>query len=139
MLQNNLDALAAWSKLWQLNIATDKTLIMHIGKHNPIHVYTVNSKAMSVINVIKDLGVCIGLSNDLTWNAHVTKTIKKANRLANTILHSFHCHDVNMHFICLCSQDLIIVALYGTQPNATILAVLKMYKKLIRDLYLENV
>ena len=59
MLQNNLDALAAWSKLWQLNIATDKTFIMHIGKRNPTHVCTVNSEAISVINVIKDLGVYI--------------------------------------------------------------------------------
>ena len=59
MLQNDLDAFAAWSKLWQLNIAIDKTFVMHIDKHNPIHVYTVNSKAISVINVIKDLGVYI--------------------------------------------------------------------------------
>ena len=68
---------------------------MHRSKHNPIHVYTITSEAISVINVIKDLGVYI--SNDLTWNAHVTKTVKKANRSANTILHSFHCHDVNTH------------------------------------------
>ena len=52
MLQNDLNALVAWSKLWQLNIAIDKTLIMQIGKHNPIHVYTINGKAISVINVI---------------------------------------------------------------------------------------
>ena len=95
MLQSNLDALAAWSKLWQLNITIDKTFIIHIGKHNPIHVYTINSKAISVINVIKDLGVYI--SYDLTWNAHVIETANKAYRLANTILHSFHCHDVNIY------------------------------------------
>ena len=95
MLQNNLDALAAWSKLWQLNITIDKTFIIHIGKHNPIHVYTINSKAISVINVIKDLGVYI--SCDLTCNAHVIETANKAYRLANTILHSFHCHDVNIY------------------------------------------
>ena len=95
MLQNDLDALAARSKLWQLNIAIDKTFIMHIGKNNPIHVYTINSKAISVINAIKDLGMYI--SNDLTWNAHVTEIVKKANRLANTILHSFHSHDVNIY------------------------------------------
>ena len=68
---------------------------MHIGKHNPIHVYTINSKAIFVINVIKDLGVYI--SNDLTWNAYVTGTVKKVNRLANTILHCFHFHDVNIY------------------------------------------
>ena len=95
MLQNDLDALAAWSKLWTLNIAIDKTFIRHIGKHNSIHAYTINSKAISVINVIKDLGVYI--SNDVTWNAHATETVKKANRLANTILHSFHCNDVNIY------------------------------------------
>ena len=59
MLQNDLDALAAWSKLLQMNIAIDKTLIMHLGKHNLIHVYTINSKAISVINIIKDMGVYI--------------------------------------------------------------------------------
>ena len=95
MLQNNLDALAAWSKLRQLNIAIDKTFIMHVGKNNSIHVYIINSKAISVANFIKDLGVYI--SNDLTWNAHVPETVKKANKLANTILHSFHCHDVNIY------------------------------------------
>ena len=73
MLQNDLDALAAWSKFWQLSIAIDKTFIRHIGKHNPIHVYTINSKTISVINVIKNLGVYI--SNDLTWNAYVTETV----------------------------------------------------------------
>ena len=87
MLQIDLDALAAWSKLWQLNIAIDNTFIMHIGKHNPIHVYNINSKAISVITVIKYLGVYI--SNDLTLNVHATETVKKANRLANIILHSF--------------------------------------------------
>ena len=71
MLQNDVNALAVWSKLWQLNIAIDKTIIMHIGKHNPIHVYTINSKVIFVINVFKDLGVYV--SNDLTWNAHVTQ------------------------------------------------------------------
>ena len=40
MLQNDLDLLAAWSKLWRLNIAIDKTFIMHISKHNPIHMST---------------------------------------------------------------------------------------------------
>ena len=75
---------------------------MHIGKHNPILVYTINSinsKVISVINVAKDLEVYI--SNDSTWNAHVTETVKKANKLANTILHSFHCHDVNTYFACI--------------------------------------
>ena len=37
------------------------------------------------------------ISNDLIWNAHVTETVKKANRLANIILHSIHCHDVNIY------------------------------------------
>ena len=46
-------------------------------------------------NVIKDPAVYISI--DLTWNAHVTETVKKANRLANTILYYFHCHDVNMY------------------------------------------
>ena len=68
---------------------------MHISKHNPIHVYTINNTAISVINIIKDLRVYI--SNDLTLNAHVTEAVKKANRLANTILYSFHCHDVNIY------------------------------------------
>ena len=87
--------LPSWSKLWQLNIAIDETFITHIGKHNPINVYTINCKAISVINVIKNLGVYI--SNDLTWNTHVKETVKKANRLANTILHSFHCQGVNIY------------------------------------------
>ena len=34
-----------------------------------------------------------------------------------------------MHLMRLCSQYLIIVALYGTQPYAMKLTVLKMYKK----------
>ena len=37
------------------------------------------------------------ISYDLTWNAHVTETVKKANRLANNILHFFHCHHVNIY------------------------------------------
>ena len=41
--------------------------------------------------------------------------------------------------MCLYSQYLIIVALYGTQPYAMTLTVLKMYKKFIRDVYLENI
>ena len=43
---------------------------------------------------MKDLGITI--SNDFSWHAHCFEIVKKANYVANVILHSL-CDDVSIH------------------------------------------
>ena len=45
--------------------------------------------------IIKDLGV--NIVNDLSWHSDISIIVKKAHRICNTIIHSFHCHNVKFY------------------------------------------
>ena len=81
-------------------------------------------------------------SNDLTWNAHVTETVKKLNKLANTKLHYFHCQDVNIYLRAfdVFVQPILDYCCFIWNPTLCYdIDCVKMYKKLTRNVYLENV
>ena len=58
--------------------------------------YNLNGVNISSVTSVKDLGIQV--SNDLSWRLHCTEVTKRANKVANVILHSFsaHCIDVYM-------------------------------------------
>jgi hypothetical protein len=78
LLQKDIDAIAEWANMWQLNISISKTCMLHIGARNPNHVYTVNNVNISVVNSVKDLGVHVNC--DLNWSLHVNEVVKKQIR-----------------------------------------------------------
>lgn len=93
--QNDLNVLAAWADAWQLQISVPKTFMLYLGSQNPRRVYDINGSAIVSKEVIKDLGVHV--SSTLSWHSHCIETAKKANSVANAIIHSFSCNDVSIY------------------------------------------
>ena len=84
LLQEDLDKLQVWEKEWQMLFDPTKCEVIRITKkRNPIQ--TINQIHDHDLTVTKGgeryLGITI--SNNLSWNAHVNATVKKAkNSLA---------------------------------------------------------
>jgi hypothetical protein len=94
-LQWDLDAISVWASKWQLTLSIPKTFILHFGSNNPLRMYTINGVSIAPLQSVKDLGITV--SESLSWHEHVVLTAKKANRVANTILHAFKCHNVDVY------------------------------------------
>ena len=74
---------------WQLTIFVVKTVLLHLDYHNSKNIYFISGAAVQLHECMKDLDVTI--LNDFSWHAHCFEIVKKANYVANAILHSFLC------------------------------------------------
>ena len=90
-LQDNLYCLQKWSERWNLYFNVDKCKVLHVGKNNPEHEY--NMKINEEYRLIhkceeeKDLGVIF--DKDLLFDAHIQKSINKANQMVGLIKRTF--------------------------------------------------
>eukprot|EP00057_Strongylocentrotus_purpuratus_P004120 XP_003728072.1 PREDICTED: RNA-directed DNA polymerase from mobile element jockey-like [Strongylocentrotus purpuratus] len=75
ILQRDLNALAAWSKLWLLEFNAEKCVVLRIRAAINYN-YSINGVHLQEVTNQKDLGVII--SNTLTPNEHVDELVKKA-------------------------------------------------------------
>lgn len=82
-LQKNIDELLAWTDQWQILFNADKCKVIHFGKDNPCHEYTMNGNVLESTDVEKDLGVHV--DKNLSFEHHMTETVKKANRVLGMI------------------------------------------------------
>lgn len=61
VLQQTIECLVEWSKIWQLEFNGGKCKVLHIGKHNPNYSYFISEdgvrKELESILSEKDLGV----------------------------------------------------------------------------------
>jgi ribonuclease P/MRP protein subunit RPP40 len=94
-LQTDLQAVVLWADTWQLSVSTSKTFLLHLGPKNPHIQYKIKDVNIQAKGLVKDLGVV--MSDDLSWHAHCVETVKKANCVANAILHSFACNDISVY------------------------------------------
>lgn len=76
-LQCDLNALAAWSKLWLLEFNADKCVVLRI-KAALDYRYSLNGVYLQEVENQKDLGITI--SKNLTPSIHVQDIVKKAHR-----------------------------------------------------------
>ena len=86
-LQTDIDKLLAWSQKWQLPFNTSKCKIIHYGKKNANHAYTMNGNPITVVQDEKDLGVTF--DNSLNFKIHVRNITAKANGRVGLIKRSF--------------------------------------------------
>ena len=81
MLQHDLDKLAHWEGVWQMQFHPEKCQVLRVSKkhkENNIQAsYTLHGHTLEVVDDVKYLGVTI--SGDLKWNKHITGIVKKAN------------------------------------------------------------
>ena len=79
-LQTCLQKLWDWSQLWGMKFNADKCHILHMGKNNPSHKYTLGGVQLEATEEEKDIGVLI------SKNLKPTKQCERAARTANGVL-----------------------------------------------------
>ena len=68
LLQNDLNKIAEWEFMWQMQFNIDKCFILRVGrpKHKLVHLYTLHNQNLSETDSAKHLGLPI--TSDLQWN-----------------------------------------------------------------------
>ena len=79
-LQQDLDTLPTWKRLWDMNFNPCKCWVLHITKsrHPAQHIYMLHGQALEAPNHAKYLGV--DSNKDLSWNTHINRITANANR-----------------------------------------------------------
>ena len=83
LLQQDLDTLSLWAKVWQMRFNLGKcTVIRCTRSHNPMIInYSLHGFTLSVTNKHMYLGVM--LDDQLSWSIHITNVANKATRMLN--------------------------------------------------------
>jgi len=93
-LQEDINALYQWTRLWLLSFNISKCKILHIGLDDYPSSYTLNGTVIETVFSMRDLGVQINSS--LKFHQHTSITVNKANRVLSVISKSFMHLDVHM-------------------------------------------
>ena len=87
ILQNDLNKIAEWEFIWQMQFNIDKCFILRVGrpKHKLVHLYTLHNQNVSETDSAKYLGLTI--TSDLQWNQHInnTRQVTRATHVRNRI------------------------------------------------------
>ena len=80
ILQNDLNKIAEWEFMWQMQFNIDKCFILRVGrpKHKLVHLYTLHNQNLSETDSAKYLGLII--TSDLQWNQHINNITNKQTR-----------------------------------------------------------
>lgn len=100
-IQIDLNNLQGWSEYMQMQIASEKCSLMHIGKNNPCRSYTICDNDVPIVDSFNDLGV--HFTNTLSFSNHCEKTAKKGFNLVWLIHRSFHFKKPNFLSKIFCS------------------------------------
>ena len=81
ILQNDLNKIAEWEFMWQMQFNIDKCFILRVGrpKHKLVHLYTLHNQNLSETYSAKYLELTI--TSDLQWNQHINNITNKANSI----------------------------------------------------------
>ncbi|CAJ0917535.1 unnamed protein product [Ranitomeya imitator] len=75
----DLDKLETWAERWQMRFNNDKCKVIHMGRGNQYHHYTLNGKPLGKSDREKDLGILV--NDKLTWSSQCQAAAAKANRI----------------------------------------------------------
>ena len=93
-LQDGVETLTTWSRVWQLPFNATKCKCMHLGKKNQQHKYKMNEHMLEEVEVEEDLGVIV--DKNLKFHKHASFAVKKANTILGLIKRSFTVFDHKM-------------------------------------------
>ena len=99
-IQIDVNVLQKWAKTWQMSFNYDKCKVMHFGKRNSMHEYTMNIGQNEPLHKIertlveRDLGVM--LSNDLKWASQTEKATNAAKGIIAQLKNSFSYFDAEL-------------------------------------------
>jgi hypothetical protein len=86
-MQNDINAIAEWSRDWILPLSIDKLAYLHIGFRCNSYIYWCNSIEIKTVKQVKDLGVL--LNETFNFRDHLNYIRKKAHSLCYLIFKSF--------------------------------------------------
>ena len=69
VLQRDLNNIKEWADKWKMEFNVDKCKVMHIGRDNPGHAYTMGGVDLTVTREERDLGVLI--DDRLEFDRHI--------------------------------------------------------------------
>jgi len=82
VLQQDLDALAHWAHIWQMELNPKKCEFIRITNKKPIvYNYYIESVLIYQVSHTKYLGVTI--ASNLSWNKHIQRVTNKAKQVKN--------------------------------------------------------
>ncbi|CAJ0961661.1 unnamed protein product [Ranitomeya imitator] len=87
----DLDKLETWAERWQMRFNNDKCKVIHMGRRNQYHHYTLNGKPLGKSDREKDLGILV--NDKLTWSSQCQAAAAKANRIMGCIKRGLDTHD----------------------------------------------
>ena len=90
-LQACLDALMEWVAKWGMAFNTAKCKVMHVGRHNPRHQYTMGGSNLETTTAERDIGVIV--NSELKPSDQCAKAAKTANAVLGQISRAFHYRD----------------------------------------------
>jgi hypothetical protein len=90
-LQSALDKLCQWSEKWGMSFNISKCKVMHFGRNNPEHVYSMNGEALEKVKKERDIGVIV--QDNLKLAAQCTAAAATARAVLSQISRAFHYRD----------------------------------------------
>ncbi len=90
-MKSNLKRVLDWMNDSQLNVALQKSAVLHLGNSNPRTVYEIDNVSIPPVESIKDLGIHI--TTDLKPHVHVNKIFSAAMATSNLIFKCFETKD----------------------------------------------
>jgi hypothetical protein len=100
-LQETLDRLVEWARVWGMEFNVKKCKVMHFGRTNPKQAYSMNGHVLEETTEEKDIGVAVDPS--LKPAAQCRKAAKTAQTVLAQITRAFHFRDRHI-FIRLYTQ-----------------------------------
>ncbi len=92
-LQIDIQSVVEWTDEYQLRIAFEKSLVLHLGFCNPRTQYFAGQTEIQSVNSIRDLGVII--QHDLKFHEHCAKVVRSSSIMANLIFRTFYNRNPN--------------------------------------------
>jgi ribonucleases P/MRP protein subunit RPP40 len=93
-VQDAVTILERWSRDNRMPLSLEKCSVLHRGRNNPCHVYSLCGQPMMPGEVFVDLGIT--RSNDCAYSQHITSVITRGRRAAGAILHAFSSRDCDI-------------------------------------------
>ena len=93
ILQDSLNKLVNWANDWGMIFNVSKCKIMHIGRNNPEHIYSMGGVQLASVDEEKDVGVKVHKS--LKPKSHCTSSAAKARSVLGQLGKTFHYRDRN--------------------------------------------
>ena len=87
LLQNTLDDISNWMKIWELELAPKKCVVMQVRNMFPAHVYNLNGHTLPIQSNFKDLGITF--SDNMSFNIHINNICNKAYLIINRLFKCF--------------------------------------------------